>query len=156
MDLFKTFYQQHKERFFSYLLRMTADFELARDLMQESFTRYLESYGVEKLMPALLYTIGRNALLDHLRKRRRVTVMEEEPPDQSYDQARNHLIKETYREVLAAMQTLPSDEREILAMVISGDLSYKEIAVVVGISEANVKVKVHRARVKLKKKLEVV
>jgi RNA polymerase sigma-70 factor, ECF subfamily len=51
------------------------------------------------------------------------------------------------------MKELEDDEREILALVLSGDLNYKEIASVTGTSEANVKVKVHRARIKIKKKL---
>jgi RNA polymerase sigma-70 factor (ECF subfamily) len=60
-------------------------------------------------------------------------------------------VREEYRQVLSAMQELAKDERDILALVISGDLSYREIASIAGISEANVKVKVHRARLKLKK-----
>jgi RNA polymerase sigma-70 factor (ECF subfamily) len=151
VDAFKQFYKQQKERFFSYLLRMTADFELARDLMQESFARYLESYGQNQPVPALLYTIGRNALLDHIRKKSRDAALEHEPPDEKRGQEEFYLVRETYREVLAAMQTLPEDEREILSLAVSSELSYKEIAAVVGISEANVKVKVHRARLKLKK-----
>ncbi len=155
MDYFKRFYNQQKERFFSYLLRMTADFELARDLMQESFTRYLERYGnSEQPSAALLYTIGRNALLDHIRKSGRNTSLAQEPPDTQRDQEQFHLVRETYRQVLAGMQKLPDEEREVLALAVSSDLSYKEIAAVAGISEANVKVKVHRARVKLKKMLE--
>ena len=153
VDSFQIFYKQQKERFFGYLLRMTADFELARDLMQESFTRYLEKYGYDHPKAALLFTIGRNALLDHVRKKGRNNSMDQEPADDAYDQEQIHLIRESYRQVLAAMQELPSDERDILALAVSSDLNYKEIAVVAGISEANVKVKVHRARMKLKKKL---
>ena len=133
---------------------MTADFELARDLMQESFTRYLERYGNAPPSAALLYTIGRNALLDHIRKAGRNTSLAQEPPDTQRDQEQFHLVRETYRQVLAGLQTLSTEERDILALVVSSELSYKEIAAVIGISEANVKVKVHRARVKLKKMLE--
>jgi RNA polymerase sigma-70 factor (ECF subfamily) len=153
MDSFQTFYKQQKERFFGYLLRMTADFELARDLMQESFTRYLVKYGYDHPKAALLFTIGRNALLDHIRKKRQNSTLDQEPVDNTYNQEQIHLIKESYQQVLAAMELLPSDEREILSLVVSSDLNYKEIAAIIGITEANVKVKVHRARMKLKKRL---
>ncbi len=134
---------------------MTADFELARDLMQESFVRYLERYGRnDQPSAALLYTIGRNALLDHIRKSGRNTSLPQDPPDTQRDQEQYYLVRETYQKVLAGMQKLPNEERDILALAVSSDLSYKEIAAVIGISEANVKVKVHRARVKLKKMLE--
>ena len=153
MDSFQKFYTQQKERFFAYLLRMTADFELARDLMQESFARYLENYGRNQPNPSLLYTIGRNALLDHSRKKGRTVSMIKEPADGKLDNEQFQLVREEYRQVLSAMQKLSSDEHEILAMVVSSDLNYKEIAEIIGISEANVKVKVHRARIKLKKNL---
>ena len=61
------------------------------------------------------------------------------------------MVREQYRQVLAAMQTLEADERDILALTVSSQLSYREISSVTGISEANVKVKVHRARAKLRK-----
>ena len=64
------------------------------------------------------------------------------------------MVKDTYRKVLSGFNNLGEDERDILAMVVSSDLSYQEIAEIHGMSLANVKVKVHRARLKLKKILE--
>ena len=61
------------------------------------------------------------------------------------------MIRSEYRCVLSAMASLEKDEREILSLAAGGDLSYAEIASLAGISEANVKVKVHRARLKLRK-----
>jgi RNA polymerase sigma-70 factor (ECF subfamily) len=52
------------------------------------------------------------------------------------------------------MMNLEKSQREILALTVSSDLSYREIANITGISEANVKVKIHRARIKLKKQLQ--
>jgi RNA polymerase sigma-70 factor (ECF subfamily) len=52
--------------------------------------------------------------------------------------------------VLAAMKHLEEDERDLISLVVSSDLSYREVAEVTGISEANVKVKIHRARKKLR------
>ena len=63
------------------------------------------------------------------------------------------LVREEYKQVMAAMQRLEETERDILALIVSSNLTYRDIAEVTGISEANVKVKVHRARVKIKKML---
>jgi RNA polymerase sigma-70 factor (ECF subfamily) len=60
------------------------------------------------------------------------------------------MVREQYRQVLSAMQTLKTDERDILALTVSSQLSYREISSITGFSEANVKVKVHRARAKLR------
>jgi RNA polymerase sigma-70 factor (ECF subfamily) len=64
------------------------------------------------------------------------------------------MVRFEYRRVLSAMETLAEDEREILVLAAGDDLSYREIASLVGISEVNVKVKVHRARLKLRKTLK--
>jgi len=61
------------------------------------------------------------------------------------------MVREDYRRMLAAMQELEPEERDILSLVVSSGLPYREIARIAGTSEANVKVRVHRARVKLKK-----
>jgi RNA polymerase sigma-70 factor (ECF subfamily) len=150
MDAFQTFYRHYKDRLFAYLMRMSGDYDLARDLMQEAFTRLLEHYGNERSSPALLFTIGRNAFLDDARKKCRTNALDGEPADDAGNQENAHLVKETYRRVLRAMQELPAEERDILSLAASGELTYREIAAVTGISEANVKVRVHRARVKMK------
>jgi RNA polymerase sigma-70 factor (ECF subfamily) len=60
------------------------------------------------------------------------------------------MVREDYRRVMAAMQKLAPEERDVLSLAVSSDLTYREIARVTGTSEGNVKVRVHRARVKLK------
>ena len=52
------------------------------------------------------------------------------------------------------MKKLDADEREILALTLTEDLKYKDIASIVGINEGNVKIKVHRARLKLREILQ--
>jgi RNA polymerase sigma-70 factor (ECF subfamily) len=151
MERYREFYIQHKDQLFGYLMRMTGDYYLAGDLMQESFTRHMERYGDQEPRKTLLYTIARNAFFDHHRRAKRNVPIDDNPGGQSSDGEHAVLVRSEYREVLAAMKELEPGEREVLALVISSGLSYREIASVAGISEANVKVKVHRARVALKK-----
>ena len=122
--------------------------------MQESFTRYIERYGQQQQSAALLFTIGRNTLVDSARKRGRHTSLTAEPADNAPDQENALMVRETYRKVLDAMQRLNEQDRDILALALSSGLPYRDIAAVVGISEANVKVKVHRARLKIRKLLQ--
>ncbi|MFZ0131993.1 MAG: sigma-70 family RNA polymerase sigma factor [Desulfobacterales bacterium] len=150
MEKFKSFYTAHKDRLFSYLLKITGDYHLAADIMQESFTRYLERYGKEG-STALLYTIARNAVIDTFRRQDRGTQLLEERDHIGPDQEANYLVRDECRRLLAALRNLERDERDVLSLVVSSGLSYREIAGVTGLSEANVKVKVHRARLKLKK-----
>jgi RNA polymerase sigma-70 factor (ECF subfamily) len=60
------------------------------------------------------------------------------------------MVRDEYRRVLAAMKHLEEDERDLISLVVSSGLSYHEVAEVTGISEANVKVKIHRTRKKLR------
>jgi RNA polymerase sigma-70 factor (ECF subfamily) len=147
------FYESHKDKIFAYLMRMTGDYHLSSDFMQESFARYFEHYGQEDT-PSLLYTIARNAFFDHIRREKRSSSVENHQEECSVDHERVLMAREEYRRVLVALQKLDEDERDILSLAIGGDLSYREIAAISGISEANVKVKVHRSRLKLRKMLE--
>lgn len=136
-------------------MRMTGDYDLARDLMQESFTRCLERYGSDVQPLSLLFTIARNAALDHLRKNRQ-TVSDDDPaPPQNLGHQENmSIVRDEYRRVLSALQKLKTQERDIITLVVSSDLNYREIAAIVKCSESNLKVRVHRIRIKLRNILQ--
>jgi len=70
VNTFKDFYNRQRQKFFTYLIRRAGDYHLACDILQESFTRLFEKYTTEQFTPQLLYTIGRNLVLDALRKRK--------------------------------------------------------------------------------------
>lgn len=150
MNTFKDFYNRQRQRFFAYLVRRAGDYQLACDIMQESFARMYEKYTAEQFTPQLLYTIGRNLVLDALRKRRRNPSQTDDVEQPVDGQEHYLLVRDEYRQVLAAMRHLDDDERDLLALVVSSELPYRELAAMTGLSEANVKVKIHRARKKLR------
>lgn len=154
MEQLGSFYKDYKKTLFTYLMRMTGDYYLASDILQESFTRYLENYTGQLPNAAILFTIARNALFDHSRARGRSVRLEEDPIDVSDSQEHGLMVKQEYRHVIDALQKLSEDERDILALAISDGISYRDIASINGISVENVKVKVHRTRLKLKKILQ--
>lgn len=148
------FYRTHKEKLFNYLMRMTGDYHLSSDLVQESFTRFYAHYRDRMQSPSLLYTIARHALVDHLRRRRKERDLDEDIPQNSPDQEQELIVRQEYRRVLAAMQQLGEEDRHILSLVLDGSFSYRDIAGMTGTSEGNIKVKVHRARTAMKKLLK--
>ena len=149
MDECDTFYRAHKNKLFSYLMRLTGEYHLSCDIMQESFILYCQRYSEEKNL-SLLYRIAKNAFLDSIRKRKRDTLLDESQRDHSNNQEHTVMVREEYRRVIEAMQKLNEEERNLLSLALNGDLSYREIAELTGTSEGNVKVKVRRARVRLK------
>lgn len=148
---FRAFYKKHRNGLLAYLIRSTADYDRAGDILQESFTRYLEKYGEGNRGPALLYAIARNAVIDGHRKSGRCCQLVEEQAPAGLNPETQIIARDDVRRMLTAMQELEQEERDILSLVVSSSLRYSEIAEIAGISEANVKVRVHRARVKLKK-----
>lgn len=154
MKDFDRVYRENRKKLFNYLMRMSGDFELSRDVMQESFTRFYQHYRQEKPQVSLLYTIARNALFDHFRKRKPTGTFDENLMNITPDSERYLIVRDEYRRTLAAMERLDQDERDILSLLISTDFSYRKIAEITRLTETNVKVKVHRARLRLKKFLE--
>ena len=138
---------------FAYLMRRTGDYYLSSDIMQESFARYLGRYGERPDSASLLFKIARNALLDDRRKSNRTTTLEGDSEHKVGNPEHHIMVRDEYRRVLLAMQQLGEKERDTLALVVSSGMSYRDIAEMTGISEQDVKVRVHRARVKLRKSL---
>ena len=154
MSKFREFYKSHRDRIFAYLMKSTGDYYLSGDIMQESFTRYFEKYGERQTNPALLNVITRNALIDGHRKPGRNPRSFDEQEHSGLDPEKHLMARDTCRRVLAAMKQLEKTERDILMLAVNSGLSYREIARITRTSEGNVRVMVHRARVKLKKMID--
>ena len=150
MDKFRAFYNRYKNMLFAYLMRTSGDYDLSGDIMQESFTRYLARYGKREPSAPLLFRIARNALTDHRRKSNRNTPLRDENEPSGGNPEHHLMVRDEYRRTLSAIQQLDEVDRDFLSLVVSSDLSYREIAEILNTSEQNVKVRVHRARVKLR------
>ena len=152
-ERYKEFYNTYKHKLFSYLLYLNGDPETSKDIMQESFTRHFKYYGNDtSISPTLLYTIARNALTDERRLQNRFSDRPGHIEQSSNDEESALLIREKCENVKEAMGKLSPTDQEILVLAVGG-MAYKEIANVLGMSEANIKVRIHRARTKLRQML---
>ena len=150
-DKYTSFYEEYRNKLFSYLVFKSGDYELSRDIMQESFTRHFHHYGHEAVMsPALLFTIARNVLVDHLRQQKKFRIVENRIPQIAAGEEKSLIAQEESERVYEAMNRLPEQDREILTLAVTG-VAYREIAATFEISVANVKVRVHRARTRLRR-----
>ena len=150
MESCERLYLDNRERVLRFLLHLTGDVELARDLVQETFARYLSRYGRDSEQLGLLFTIARNAGLDALRRRRTSTLPERETADPRRDPEHQLIDRQELDRVLAAIRRLDDTDRQLVALLATGTFSYREIGRLLDLSETNVKVRVHRARLKLK------
>jgi RNA polymerase sigma-70 factor, ECF subfamily len=167
--LFETLVRRYQVRVVSHVTRMVGSREDALDLSQEIFLKVFQA--LDRFNPAYkfstwLFRIAGNAAIDHLRKRRPRTVPLEMPdpegggasfqPEQKsnsldpYGELRN---VERGQAIARAIQDLPADFRELIALRHFAGLSYEEIAEVKRMPLGTVKNKLFRARVVLKERL---
>jgi RNA polymerase sigma-70 factor, ECF subfamily len=167
--LFETLVRRYQVRVVSHVTRMVGSREDALDLAQEIFLKVFQA--LDRFNPAYkfstwLFRIAGNAAIDHLRKRRPKTVPLEAPdPEGSAapfpaEQRSNWLdpygeLRNTERgqAIQRAIQELPPDFRELIALRHFAGLSYEEIALVKKMPLGTVKNKLFRARVVLKDRL---
>lgn len=167
-DLFSILVRRYQARVVSHVSRMVGNRDDALDLSQEIFLKVFQA--LDRFNPAFkfstwLFRIAGNATIDHLRKRRLRTVPLETPdpegngpflPEQRstgldpHAQLRN---VERGRAISQAIQDLPADFRELIALRHFAGLSYEEIAGVKNMPLGTVKNKLFRARAVLKDRL---
>lgn len=150
METYESFYTENRGRLLAYLLRFTGESQLARDLTQESFARYLSRYGRNGNNRTLLFTIARNAAVDALRKCREEESAEGERAAPGPNPEGQYIEKETVDRLFAAIRQLDPLERELICLLATEAFSYKSIGKLLDISEGNVKIRVHRARLRLR------
>jgi RNA polymerase sigma-70 factor (ECF subfamily) len=96
-----------------------------------------------------LFTIARNLFLQGLRKKFRHVALDDELLDSQANPYTRAMQKERLDSVMTLLNTLPEASRSALLMRAVDGMAYEEIARVLGISLAAVKVKIHRARLVL-------
>lgn len=113
---------------YQFLYRYTSDPALADDLAQETFIRLLAFRGEPPAhFRSWLYTIAMNLARDHFRS----TIYRHEPLgfDEEVEQiADDHLPEGPNSDLVAALMTLPSAQREVIILRFYHDLKLEEIA----------------------------
>jgi len=124
---------------------------LADDITSETFVRAWKARGKirETTVKAYLFTIARNLYRDHLRNHRLMNELDETICDPRIDLESQTAQKAQVRAVMLMLQQLSEIDRTALLMRVQEEMSYEEIAVALQLPLTTVKVKVHRARLKL-------
>ena len=132
--------------------------EIAEDLVQEAFERfYVKNISFPTMDEAKywLLRVSKNLALNHIRRNKREIQLVEKVkklPGETvnfFDSSKAVIEEEERRNVREAVNSLPENLRSVIQLKEYSGLDYKAIGKVLGISETNVKVRVHRARKKL-------
>ena len=152
---FAELYGRYARDVYRFALFLCADQALAEDVTAETFARALGSRQPIRVdtVKAYLLAIARNLCRDSAGSSKRFLplpdgVVDRVDPAPLPDAAAGD--RQQLAAVLAAVQRLPDAERQALVLAVDGDLGYRTIAAILGCSEAAVKVRVHRARLRLR------
>lgn len=148
---FETIYNKHRRRIYKLCLGYTGDRDAAQDLLQDTFIKVWENlakFRNEAAIGTWIYRIAVNTCLSYLRSDKL------KPKDEMTDflletrtdevSSKEHEIKLLYK----CISKLEEQERMIITMVLD-EAEYHEIATVFGISEGNLRVKIHRIKQRL-------
>ncbi|NCU06252.1 MAG: RNA polymerase sigma factor [Chitinophagaceae bacterium] len=149
---------------FTIALRYAKNREDAEELAQNTFIkayRCLNDYRGDAKFSTWLYTIVTSLCLTFLRKKKlEIHSIDQDHVFELANQQDAGMKANTVEEkskikmVNDAIALLPPDDAKLLLLFYKGEQSLEEIAVILGIQPNNVKVKLHRARLKLKEKME--
>jgi RNA polymerase sigma-70 factor (ECF subfamily) len=153
-EAFRAFYERNARAVWGYLARVTGDRQSADDLLQEAFYRFLRAaatYESEAHRRNSLYRIATNLARD-AQRRKLVRLPEMLGGDEiervatPEDQAGS---TELEADVNRAMARLRPRERAMLWLAYAEGASHREIAGVLGVTEASIKQMLFRARHRL-------
>ena len=155
----------------NYLFRMLADYEEAVDLTQETFVRVyfaIERYHTDYAFSTYIYRIATNLAISEIRKKKRRKLLsltsffqtddaeakEFHPPDNKLLPDEDLLENERNRTIEKAIATLPDKYRAPIILREIQELSYEEIAQILGLGLGTTKSRISRARALLREKLK--
>jgi RNA polymerase sigma-70 factor, ECF subfamily len=145
-------YERYSQDVYRFACFLSGNPSLAEEITQETFVRAWVTPGLIRVgtVKAYLFMIARNLYRAELKREARHVALDEatldpRPDAQSASDARFELD-----DVFRSLQSLPEVDRAALLMHVQDGMPYAEIAAALGLSLAVVKVRIHRARIKLK------
>jgi len=160
---------RYQNRLYRYLLRIVREPAEAEDLFQQTWLKVVEkirSFDPGRNFDAWLFTLARNAAIDHLRRIRPQSLDEPLADDAAGDTAADRLpsgepapfdravATERRRHVGEALESLPLIYREVLTLRFEEEMKIEEIALVTGKPLSTVKTRLRRSLDRLKQSLE--
>lgn len=156
-DEFRAFYERTARPLWAYLSRITGDRDLADDLLQEAYFRFIRAkahYESESHRRNSLFHIATNLVRDAARKGKRYEQVplvddarsEREPVSEIPHPEREAAAR---TDLTRAMQQLEPVQREMLWLAYAQGSSHEEIASILGVRAISVRTLLLRARRKL-------
>ena len=162
--------ERYEQRVYNVVYGMVRNQEDARDLAQDAFIKAyknLHRFRLESSFYTWLYRIAMNVCIDFHRRRklRRTEIFDEgigargsdgmiDPIHRKLDPGKDLERKQLREKIMAALDELPEEQKQIIVLREIDGMSYKEIADVLDIPEGTVMSRLFYARKKLQAALK--
>jgi RNA polymerase sigma factor (sigma-70 family) len=158
LEAMAVLFDRYQASMYNYFFKLSFDASQSEDLTQQLFIRalqYRNSFRPEQgRVKTWLYRMAVNLHIDHrkLQAKHRMTVM---PLDDVHgevaERTTSDFTEADYSKLDRALTQLEPEQQKLILLCRYQGLKYDEVAAVMGMSVANVKVKMHRAISALRK-----
>lgn len=140
---------QYADNVYRFILKNLGHKEDAQDVVQTAFEKlWVNRAQVDnERSKSYLFTVAYHQMIDHIRKQKRITLKDEFKAEAGVTDRQHHNVKKILDE---ALHKLGETQRSLVLLKDYEGYSYQEIGVITGLSESQVKVYLHRARLQLK------
>lgn len=155
-ERFSALFERTHVAMLGYAVRRVADPADAADVVAETFLvawRRLDDVPAGEQARPWLFGVARRVLANHYRGERRRVALADRLRDSLHEAIPPPEVREPTA-VERALERLPEEDRELLRLLAWEELARDEIALAMGLSRGAVRVRLHRARTKLKQAME--
>lgn len=157
-EAFARLYEQYLPKVFRYINYRIVDQHMAEDLTSTVFEKALtkfKTYDSEKAgFSTWIFSIARNTLIDHYRLNQKdpnVPLESALPIPVENASIEENMAREEECQILQkCLHQLSTNEQEIISLKFGGEMTNRQIAKMIGLSESNVGIIVYRAVRKLR------
>jgi len=151
---FTELYRSYYTRVFAFVCSRVGNVELSKDLTGEIFERaYVKGHTLREQAAygAWLFMIARNVVVGHYRRHKWEANGMDRVKDSLWltdgpqDPEARAILDERIASLMRHFRTLPRRDQELLSLKFDAELTYPEIAQVMGTKEVNVRVAIFRA-----------
>ncbi|WP_166924608.1 RNA polymerase sigma factor [Flavobacterium poyangense] len=150
---FESIYKMYWDRIFRLCMGFVNDYDAAQDLAQETFIivwQKLDTFRNESGIGTWIFRIASNNCLRQIENQKRFP--KSELPS-NLTEEKQYSLEPRIQFLYKCIAELPEAERIIISLELE-DVKQAEIAKIVGLTEANVRVKIHRIKEKLTQKFK--
>jgi RNA polymerase sigma factor (sigma-70 family) len=140
---------QYADGVYRFILKNMQVPEDAQDVVQSAFEKMWKNHQDVKIetAKAYLFTVAYNQMIDHIRKNKRMTLVDEFSESSKISWSRQTNLK---GELEKALQQLTPLQKSLILLKDYEGYSYDEIGKITSLNASQVKVYLHRARMQMK------